>query len=288
MGYLKIPNLYKEQAVLLFKRVYCLEKGHGSSANVAWSDNQIRLFCGGCKQDLFDAIFDREALKAKFIENGFLDKKVVIYGEGLGGRMQGMKDTYGPNLKFIAFEVKIYDCWLSVPQAEKIVKDMGLEFVPYVETSTDLKELDAQRDADSEIAIRNGMGPGKIREGIVIRPLIELTDNRGNRIIAKHKRDEFRETKTPRVINDPAKLKVLEDAESIAIEWVTEMRLNHVLQKIPGHSMEKMRDILTAMVDDILVEGKDEIIDSPAVRKAISTKTAQMYRASWGAKLQDS
>ncbi len=279
MGYLKIPNLYKDQSILLFKRVYALEKAHGTSCHVAWDNNQIRLFCGGCKQTLFDAIFNQEELKSKFIENGFLDKKVIIYGEGYGGgKMQGMQDTYGPDLKFIAFDVKIDDVWLSVPQAADVVQKMGLDFVHYIETSTDLKELDAQRDADSEIAIRNGMGPGKIREGIVIRPLIELTDNRGNRIIAKHKRDEFRETKTPRAVEDPAKLKTLQDAESIAIEWVTEMRLNHVLQKIPDHSLEKMRYIIAGMIDDILIEGKGEIIDSPAVRKAISTKTAVMYK----------
>lgn len=278
MGYLKIPNLYKEQDVLLFKRVYAMEKIHGTSCHVAWSDNQIRLFCGGCKQSLFDAIFDQTTMKGKFIENGFLDRKVIIYGEGYGGSQQAMKATYGPDLKFIAFDVKIDNVWLPVPKAEKVVIDMGLEFIPYKETSTDLKELDAERDADSIVAIRNGMGPGKIREGIVIRPLIELTDNRGNRIIAKHKRDEFRETKTPRVVEDPAKLKLLQDAESIADEWVTDMRLNHVLQKIQEPGMEKMREIISAMVDDILTEGKDEIVDSPAVRKAISTRTAIKYK----------
>lgn len=288
MGYLKIPNLYKEQNVLLLKRAYCLEKIHGSSTNVSWSDNQIRLFAGGCSQTSFESIFDKELLKSKFIENGFLDKKVIIYGEGYGGSQQAMKATYGPNLKFIAFDVKINDVWLTVPQANLIVDKMGLEFVPYKETSTDLNELDAERDADSIVAIRNGMGPGKIREGIVIRPLIELTDSRGNRIIAKHKRDEFRETKTPRVVDDPAKLKLIEDAELIAEEWVTKMRLDHVLQKIPDHGMEKMGGIIAAMVNDIMVEGAGEVVDSPMVRKAISSKTAKMYKDLLAAKLRES
>lgn len=56
-------------------------------------------------------------------------------------------------------------------------------------------------------AIRNGMG-SHIREGVILRPLIEVRKNNDERIIVKHKRDEFRETKEHRhVETDPDKLK---------------------------------------------------------------------------------
>ena len=47
MGYLHIPNLYKAQEILMFKRCYALEKIHGTSAHIAWDGNHIRFFSGG-------------------------------------------------------------------------------------------------------------------------------------------------------------------------------------------------------------------------------------------------
>ena len=37
MGYLSILNTYKEPIVFQFKRLYALEKIHGTSAHVKWS-----------------------------------------------------------------------------------------------------------------------------------------------------------------------------------------------------------------------------------------------------------
>src|SRR6185436_9013658 len=97
---------------------------------------------------------------------------------------------------------------------------------------------------------------------------IELTQNNGERIIAKHKRDEFRETKSPRPVVDPEKLKVLENAEMVANEWVTGERLNHILDKIPNACMEQTGEIIKSMVEDIKREGNTEIIWSKDIEKA--------------------
>jgi len=263
-----------------------MEKIHGTSAHITWKRNpsnpaqrQLVFFSGGTKYDTFVALFDKDALTAAFVNMGLpIDKDVIVYGESYGGKEQDMGDTYGKTAKFVAFDVQIGDCWLDVPNAEAFVKSLGLEFVHYKRVTTDLAALDAERDADSEQAIRNGIGPGKKREGVVLRPLIELTKNNGARVICKHKRDEFRETKTPRPVVDPAKMQVLADAERIADEYVTTMRLQHVLDKLPGHSIEKMRDIIAAMQADVLREGAGEIVESDAAKKAIGKKTAVMYK----------
>jgi len=60
--------------------------------------------------------------------------------------------------------------------------------------------------------------------------------------------------------------------------WVTTTRLQHVLDKIPGHNMTKMQTVIAAMQEDVLREGKTEIIDSKEARKAISQKTVAMYK----------
>lgn len=206
------------------------------------------------------------------------DCVVTVYGEAYGGKCQGMSATYGKDLKFCAFEVKIGHSWLDVLKAEVFCKNLNIEFVHYVKISTDLKLIDAERDADSVQAIRNGIGPGKIREGVVLRPLIELIKNNGERIICKHKRDEFRETKSPRVVQDPQKQKILEQADQIVDEYVVLQRLLHVLDKIPDYSIEKTGEVIKLMINDIEIEAKGEIVMNNDARKAISKKTALMYK----------
>jgi hypothetical protein len=272
MGYLHINNLYKEQDILLFKECYALQKIHGTSAHISFKVTEVRFFAGGESHERFTALFDQDDLASKFKELGI--NEITIYGEAYGGKQQGMSETYGKELKFVVFDVKIGDVWLDVPNAEQVATDLGLEFVYWEKVSTDLEELNRMRDMESQQAIRNGVGPGKKEEGVVLRPLIELTKNNGNRVICKHKRDDFRETKTPREVT-PEQLKVLSDANEVAEEWVTRMRLSHVLDKVDGGAcMDNMRHIIFAMCEDVKREGEGEIVWSTAVSKAISKRTA--------------
>jgi hypothetical protein len=289
-----IENLYKCQDILMFRECFALEKVHGTNSKIAWKQNpsnpsqyQLVFSSGGTKHELFVSLFNKDVLTEAFKNMGITDRDIIVFGESYGGKEQGMSETYGKLNKFIVFDVKIGENWLDVPKADEFAKSLGLEFVHYRKISTDLAAIDAERDADSEQAIRNGVGPGKQREGVVLRPLIELTKNNGDRIISKHKRDEFRETKTPRPVVDPAKMQILADAEAVANEWVTPMRLQHVLDKIPGHCMEKMRAIIAAMVEDVLREGSAEIIDSDPVRKALGKATALAYKAHLKSKLHE-
>lgn len=276
MGYLHIDNLYKNQHILKFKECYALEKIHGTSANINYSNGTLNLFSGGESYDKFAKLFDKEALKKK-IEEMKLDK-IHIYGEAYGGKQQGMSSTYGKDLKFIVFDVKIGDSWLDVPDAEDVANKLGLEFVYYERVSTELEELNKQRDKESTQAIRNGVGSGKVTEGVVLRPLTEMNLKNGDRIIAKHKRDEFKETKTKREVN-PEQAKLLENAMEIAEEWVTEMRLSHVLDKLPhGINMESTKLVIEAMVEDVYREAKGEIVESREVSKQIGIRTAKLFK----------
>lgn len=100
MGYLHIDNLYKNQEILLFKECFALEKIHGTSAHVAHKDGTLRFFAGGSKHESFVALFDQEALLEKL--QGL---NVTIYGESYGGKTQGMSETYGKEMKFIATDL---------------------------------------------------------------------------------------------------------------------------------------------------------------------------------------
>jgi len=276
MGYLHIENLYKNQEVLMFKELYAMEKIHGTSAHILYKDGNVKFSSGGAKHENFVSLFDTDALFESFKEVG--SEKVVIYGEAYGGKMQGMSGTYGKKMKFVVFDVKIDDLWLSVPQAEQVIKNFGLEFVDYVKISSDMEEIDRERDRDSVQAVRNGMGEGKKREGVVLKPLMEFAKNNGKRVMAKHKGDDFSETKTKRTV-DPEKLKILAESKEIAEEWVTEMRLTHVLDKLPqGINIQDTKTVISAIIEDVLREAKDEIVESKSATKAIGSRAALLFK----------
>lgn len=275
MGYLHIDNLYKSQDILMFRECYALEKIDGTSAHVAWKDGAMRFFSGGAKHQHFLGCFDQEALSEAFVKLGH--DAVVVYGEAHGGKVQGQSGRYGPALRFAAFDVRVGEAWVSAPNAEDISGKLGLDFVGYVKTPTDIEALNALRDAPSCQSMRNGMGLHSM-EGVVLRPLAEMYRSDGKRIIAKHKRDEFRETKTRREVNAET-LKILQDADSIAQEWVTEMRLRHVLDKLPpGLGIEGTPEVIRAMVEDVMREGAGEVVDSKPVRRVIGSAAAKLFK----------
>jgi hypothetical protein len=271
-----IENLYKNRDILMFKECYAMEKIHGTSAHIGWN-GKVYFFSGGESYDMFVKLFNKDKLTECFKSLG--TDKCVIYGEAYGGKQQGMRETYGNDLRFVAFEVLINDKFLCVPHAEKIVESFGLDFVPYVKISTNLDELDFWRDAPSQQSVKNGIVEEKRREGVVLRPLIEVVKNNGQRIISKHKNDEFCETKTKRLVaDDEDKLKVWSIANEIADEWVTRMRLTHVLDKFPGASIEHTGQIIKAMVEDVEREGDGEIVFSKEALSAIGKKTALLFK----------
>ena len=281
MGYLDIPNLYKEQDILLFKECYALEKIHGTTAHITWQDGQLNFSSGGASHVHFLSLFNESDLRERFPKIIEIGDKCIVYGEAYGGSEQGQSERYGKELKFVVFDVQIGlpqgEHWLAVPQAEDVAQKLGLEFVPYARISTNLESIDAERDRDSVQAARNGI-VGKKREGIVLRPLIEVRKNNDDRIICKHKQDWAKETKTPRAV-DPERIKVLGDAQAIAEEWVVPMRLEHILQEHPEcTNMGDTLIVIKAMISDIYKEAKGEIVESKEVATAIGKKTAQMWK----------
>jgi len=288
MGYLSIDNLYKNTKVLEFEEVFALEKIHGTSAHIKFKTGVLSFFSGGEKYDNFIMLFNQQQLQSSFEALG--QDEIIVYGESYGGKMQGMRNTYGDDIKFVVFDVKMNGNWLDVPTAKTLAKYLKLEFVDYVRIPATLEKLNEERDKPSTQALRNGRGADKIREGIVIRPIRECIDERGNRIIAKHKREQFRETKKPREVN-PESLEVLKRANAIADEWVTEERLRHILSGVQALlnnvmgfdgsrelSIDDMGTIIKMMVEDVEREAKGEIVESKEARKAISNRAVKLYK----------
>jgi hypothetical protein len=289
------------------------------SAYVGWI---VTFFSGGESYNKFVSLFDQEKLLAAVKDLGIpIDKEITVYGEAYGGSQQGMSHTYGKSLKFIGFDVQVGEVWLSVPDAEDVAKKLGLDFVPYTKISlvksvskciqdtlvltsveTDLSQIDAERDKPSVQAVRNATRAllaneitqeefetfkNKPREGVVLRPLVEFTTNNGARVICKHKGDAFKETATPRPVVDPSKMVVLEEANAVANEWVTNERLSHVLDKLPNpYDMKLIPQLISTMVEDVYREGKGEFVESDAVKKAIGKKSVELFKGFLNAQIQ--
>lgn len=298
MAYMHIDNLYKNQEILMFLECYAMEKIHGTSAHITFTNQKdseetgrteppkITFFSGGEKHENFIKLFNAEELIKKFIEIGF--SEATIYGEAYGGRQQGMKETYGDKLKFIAFDIKLGHTWLNVQKAKDFCDILEIEFVAYEKIPTILKAIDKERDRDSRQAIRNGIEEPKMQEGIVLRPLIELKKNNGARIISKHKRDEFKETNRPRKVQDPEKMKILSEANVVAEEWVTFNRMKNILSHIDKeHSIEIIGEVIKIMIEDIKREGDKEVVWSKPVERAIGKLTAKMTKEYFDNKLRE-
>lgn len=283
MAYAKIYNLYKDRDIMLFRECYAMEKIDGTSAHITWDGENVSFFAGGSKHERFIELFDAAALAIVFNELFGLGK-VKVYGEAYGGKIQGMSKTYGPDLKFVAFEVLVGDTWLSVPNAHDVVTKLSLEFVFYNKISTDVEAIDAQRDADSIQAIRNGMGHGHIREGVILRPLIEMTKSNGRRIMSKHKRPEFAERQKQPKVQDPEELKLIEGAEAAAREFVVVERMRHVVAKMKVEDsltevdMTCTGTVIKRMINDIMTEAEGEVLDDKRTRKAIGKEAALLFK----------
>ncbi len=281
MGYMHIENLYKYTKFLkLFDEIYALEKIHGTSARIVFKDGKLHFHPGGSDYKDFLGCFDIDDIISKF-NSSYSSQEITIYGEAYGGKIMGMSHTYGDKIRFIAFDVKINDVFQNVDDAHNICQQLNLEFVHYVKGSNTISFLNEQRDAPSIQAKRNGIKEDKIREGVVIRPLNESVID-GQRAIFKHKRVEFCETKTYRELGD--ELKIQTQINNIVDDWVTNTRLEHVIDKVKKEkdkndnniSKKDTKYIIDLMCEDVMREGNKEIMWSKELERAIRKRTGKM------------
>ena len=301
MGYRKIPNLYRPEIadILEEPKLYAMEKIHGTSAHIKYNvDGSLHFSAGGANQQQFVDLFDQNKLREAFLEIAEAGQMVrppvpvkswTVFGEAYGSRINAQAWRYGKQLRFVAFDVLIIgadnsEYWFTVPEAHDFVTELlGLEFVHYEVVNSDLSTLDAARDKPSTQAKRNGIEGDQPTEGVVLRPLTEKPARDFDRMMAKHKRKEERETKTDFQPGD--KVAVYEAAQAIAQEWVTEERLNHVIQKVCLADAPSVRDfakIVTGMVDDVITEGGEMLVDTPEARKAIGAKASKLFKKRLG------
>ena len=170
------------------------EKVDGTNVRVKFDGNHITFAGKTDKAELYPGLVT--GLNNTFFHksNVFYDLfkphpekgvEVCFYGEGYGAKIQKGGDNYRPDQGFVLFDIRINGIWLKRSDVKAIGKLLAIDVVPIIGWGTlpDMVQM-----------VKTGFHSqwGKFwAEGIVARPVIELTDRLGRRVITKVKAKDF-------------------------------------------------------------------------------------------------
>jgi len=168
------------------------EKVDGTNIRVMWDGERVTF--GGKTNDAqipvhllarLTELFPSERLRSVF-DCG----DVCLYGEGFGAKIQKGGGRYkADGGDFILFDVKVGGVWLERPNVSDIAEKCGVPIVPIVRLGTLPEAIQMVRDGfKSTISADSGLNA----EGLVMRPVVNLFDRLGRRIITKVKAKDFR------------------------------------------------------------------------------------------------
>lgn len=169
------------------------EKIDGTNIRVCWDGHNIEFRGRTDKADIpkhllvkLTEMFMNDETEQLF-EQMFGEKEVILFGEGYGTKIQKCGDQYRSDVGFILFDVMIGDVYLTRGGVHQIADAFGLELVPVVLIGTIRGAVNfVKSEPDSTI------GSAKM-EGVVGRPIVEVCDRLGNRVIVKIKVRDFKE-----------------------------------------------------------------------------------------------
>ena len=121
----------------------------------------------------------------ELFEQTYGDKNVILYGEGYGAKIQN-GGNYRSDVSFILFDVLIGDNWQEREWVEKTAKMFGIDVVPVVFVGSLEEGIDYVMEHHPS-TIGTAM-----MEGIVGRPMVEMRDRLGKRILVKITWEDFK------------------------------------------------------------------------------------------------
>lgn len=158
-------------------------KMQGISGSVVLAGRTDRAQLPG---DLVSKLVDlfHPQLLAKNLDN---DCVTTLYGEGYGPGIQKNGEWYRSDKSFILFDVKVGDVWLSRDNVRAVAQALEIEVVPNVLYGSLHGLIQAVRKGIPSLVA----AAERPMEGLVCRPVVELQDRFGQRIITKIKTKDF-------------------------------------------------------------------------------------------------
>ena len=170
------------------------EKIDGTNIRVIWNadfhsvDLRGRADNSSVPPFLLDRLF--EMLSVDLFESQYPETSMTLYGEGYGDKIQKSGGKYiSGGVSFILFDVLIDEYWLQRDGILDIAEHLDIACVPLIGTGTLHEGIDLVRDGFFSLVSESTL----IAEGLVMRPVVDLWDRAGRRIIAKVKRKDFRQ-----------------------------------------------------------------------------------------------
>lgn len=168
------------------------EKIDGTNIRILWDGHKVK-FAGRTDNAQISAeltnrlfeLFGGETNEEMF-EQKFGETEVMLCGEGYGPKIQN-GGLYKDTQDFILFDVMIAGNWQPRESVEDIATYFNIDTVPTVLVGTIQEAVDyVKTKPKSKIGKADS-------EGVVGRPIIEMQDRVGKRIIIKIKVNDFKE-----------------------------------------------------------------------------------------------
>lgn len=169
------------------------EKIDGTNIRVWWDGHEV---CFGGRTDKANIpkhlgeklteLFGGETEEQMF-EQLFGSKNVVLYGEGYGPKIQS-GGIYRDDVSFVLFDVNVDGTWLKREAVKEIADAFGIDVVPVVLVGTLADGWDYVQNTEFSTLAKKPSAP---MEGVVGRPVEDVFDRHGNRVIVKIKRRDM-------------------------------------------------------------------------------------------------
>ena len=186
-------NIYRNETVKFLKDVdwEFTEKIDGTNIRIVWDGHKVSYFGRTDKAQIPSQLMNRLIelfggnVNEEMFEQKFGNTPVMLIGEGYGAKIQKCGGDYRSDNDFILFDVCVNGKYLSRENVKDIANYFNIDIVPTIMIGSLQKGIDyVKTKPKSKIGIAN-------MEGLVARPLIELQDRIGNRIIVKIKVCDF-------------------------------------------------------------------------------------------------
>lgn len=164
------------------------EKVDGTNIRLIWDHGAFRI--GGKTDNAQIPVPLYDALNALMSPDRMgrvfsADDTACLYGEGYGARIQKGGGRYRDTPGFVLFDVRVGDWWLKREDVADVAGALHLDRAPVIGQGTLAAMVaEVRQGFESEW----GAFPA---EGIVARPLVDLTTRQGHRIITKLKTKDF-------------------------------------------------------------------------------------------------
>lgn len=168
------------------------EKIDGTNIRIYWDGHKVSYYGRTEKAQIPSQLMNRLIelfggnTNEEMFEQTFGETPALLIGEGYGAKIQSGGD-YRDDNDFILFDVCVNGKYIDRENVKQIANTFNIDSVPVVMVGKLQEGIDYVKTQPM-----SKIGKAKM-EGLVARPLVELNDKRGNRIIVKIKCCDFKE-----------------------------------------------------------------------------------------------